>query len=376
MAAERLPPRARIISTMKKLSVLLGLVAVALIASGCESAFPPPAVTDQALEIRDLYNLVFAVAAFVFVLVQGLIIWSVIRYRRKPGDSTLPVQTHGNLILEIVWTVIPLIVVVALFFASARVLNIVDDRQPENVGVKIEVVGYQWQWKFAYPAEKIEIFGAATAYPEMVVPINERIEITLVGQDVNHGFYIPQFLFQRDMVPGKTNYFEFTPNKLGTFTGQCSAFCGLLHHQMGFTVRVVTREEYDAWIEATRPKEEPAATGPMTGVVKEWGITLSAAKHVAGSIEFNLTNEGTMPHEFLVVRSDKTAKQLLDEVRAETNRLDEATLDVIDEQAEWEPNTPGMVTVTLEPGNYVVLCNIAGHYAQGMYADLVVVAQP
>jgi heme/copper-type cytochrome/quinol oxidase subunit 2 len=102
---------------MKKLSVLLGLAAVALIASGCESAFPPPAVTDEALEIRDLYNLVFAVAAVVFVLVQGLIIWSVIRYRRKPGDSTLPVQTHGNLALEIIWTVIPLIVVIALFFA-------------------------------------------------------------------------------------------------------------------------------------------------------------------------------------------------------------------------------------------------------------------
>ena len=361
---------------MKKLSVLLGLAAVALVATGCESAFPLPAVTEQAVEIRDLYNLVFAIAAIVFVLVQGLIIWSVVRYRRKPSDSTLPVQTHGNLILEIIWTVIPLIVVVALFFASARVLNIVDDRQPENVGVKIEVVGYQWQWKFAYPAEKIEIFGAATAYPEMVVPINERIEITLVAQDVNHGFYIPQFLFQRDMVPGKTNYFEFTPNKLGTFTGQCSAFCGLLHHQMGFTVRVVTREEYDAWIEATRPKEEAAATGPMTGTVKEWGITISAAKHVAGSIEFNLTNAGSIAHEFLVVRSDKTAKQLVDLVDSATNRLDEATLDVIDEQAEWQPNTPGMVTVTLEPGNYVVMCNIAGHYAQGMYADLVVVAQP
>ncbi|NDH28228.1 MAG: cytochrome c oxidase subunit II, partial [bacterium] len=149
---------------MKKLSVLLGLAAVALIASGCEAAFPPPAVTDEALEIRALYDLVFAVAAVVFLLVEGLIIWSVIRYRRKPTDATLPVQTHGNLVLEIVWTAIPLVIVVALFFASARVLNIVDARQPEDVGVKIEVVGYQWQWKFAYPAEKIEIFGAATAY--------------------------------------------------------------------------------------------------------------------------------------------------------------------------------------------------------------------
>jgi uncharacterized cupredoxin-like copper-binding protein len=114
----------------------------------------------------------------------------------------------------------------------------------------------------------------------------------------------------------------------------------------------------------------------MTGTVKEWGIKISAGKHVAGSIEFDLTNEGTMAHEFLVVRSDKTAIQLLDEVSASTNRLDEATLDVIDEQAEWQPGTPGMFTVTLEPGNYFVMCNIAGHYAQGMYADLVVVAQP
>ena len=105
---------------MKNLSVLLGLAAIALIASGCQAAFPPPAVTDQGLEVRALYDLVFAVAAVVFVLVEGLIIWSVIRYRRKPTDTTLPVQTHGNLILEIIWTAIPLVVVVALFFASAR----------------------------------------------------------------------------------------------------------------------------------------------------------------------------------------------------------------------------------------------------------------
>lgn len=273
---------ARIILSMKRLRLPLGLAAVALIAGGCEALFPLPAVTDEALEIRGLYNLVFAIAAFTFILVEGVIIWSVIRYRRKPTDTMLPVQTHGNLLLEIVWTAIPLVVVIVLFFASARVLNIVDARQPEKVGVRIEVVGFQWQWKFAYPEEKIEIFGAATAYPEMVVPINERVEITLVAQDVNHGFYIPQFLFQRDLVPGKTNYFEFTPNKLGTFTGQCSAFCGLLHHQMGFTVRVVTREEYDAWIEATRPKEESTTPRSVPGAIGQGAAQALAERQIAG----------------------------------------------------------------------------------------------
>ena len=98
-----------------------GITAAALVLGGCQAAFPPAAVTEEGLLIENLYVFVFVIAAVVFVLVEGLIIWSVIRYRRKPTDTTLPAQTHGNLVLEIIWTAIPLVTVVGLFFASSQV---------------------------------------------------------------------------------------------------------------------------------------------------------------------------------------------------------------------------------------------------------------
>jgi uncharacterized cupredoxin-like copper-binding protein len=269
-----------------------------------------------------------------------------------------------------------MVTVFILFVASWNVLNVVDARDASKAEVKVEVVGYQWQWKFAYPDDGIEIFGTPDQYPELVVPLGKVVQVTLVAQDVNHGFYIPQFLFQRDLVPGHVNVFQFTPNKLCTFTGQCSAFCGLLHHAMHFTVRVVTPEEYTAWLTDSKPKPTPPASGAIDGTEKEWEIKISAAKHVPGSITFNLMNNGTIPHEFLVVRTDKTAAELLNDVDPATNRIDEALLDVIDEQPEYEAGAPGSVTVDLPVGHYVVMCNIEGHYKNGMYADLDIVDGP
>ena len=242
-------------STTRKPTVpLAALVIGALFLGGCQAAETLPPATEQAIQITDLYNLVFAIAAVVFVLVEALIIWSVIRYRRKPSDRSLPAQTHGNFLLEIVWTIVPFVTVVGIFVASVGVLNSVDAREADAAEVKVEVVGYQWQWKFAYPDNGIEVFGTAAQEPQLVVPIGKTIQVSLVGQDVNHAFYVPEFLFQRDAVPGQVNVFQFTPNKLGTFHGQCSAFCGLLHHAMRFSVKVVSPEEYDAWLADNAPK--------------------------------------------------------------------------------------------------------------------------
>ena len=242
-------------STTRKPTVpLAALVIGALFLGGCQAAGTLPPATEQAIQITDLYNLVFAIAAVVFVLVEALIIWSVIRYRRKPSDRSLPAQTHGNFLLEIVWTIVPFVTVVGIFVASVGVLNSVDAREADAAEVKVEVVGYQWQWKFAYPDNGIEVFGTAAQEPQLVVPIGKTIQVSLVGQDVNHAFYVPEFLFQRDAVPGQVNVFQFTPNKLGTFHGQCSAFCGLLHHAMRFSVKVVSPEEYDAWLADNAPK--------------------------------------------------------------------------------------------------------------------------
>jgi len=125
---------------------------------------------------------------------------------------------------------------------------------------------------------------------------------------------------------------------------------------------------------APTPTPPAPATGAVDGTEKEWAISLSDRRHVSGLITFNLANEGTIAHEFLVVRSDKSGADLVAEVDPATNRIDEAKLDVVDEQPEYEPGTPGQVTVDLAPGHYVVMCNIAGHYKNGMYADFEVVA--
>jgi uncharacterized cupredoxin-like copper-binding protein len=142
---------------------------------------------------------------------------------------------------------------------------------------------------------------------------------------------------------------------------------------------VVTREEYDAWIAEMTPEPAPsespvAAETDLTAEVKEWTISLSGASTAAGEVTFGLTNGGKIPHEFIVVRSDVGGEALLDQIDPATSRLDEASLDAIGEQPEFSPGETKVLTLDLEPGRYVVLCNIAGHFGSGMYADLEITA--
>ena len=117
-------------------------------------------------------------------------------------------------------------------------------------------------------------------------------------------------------------------------------------------------------------------TGAIDAKQSEWKISLSAGTHTAGDVTFDLSNRGTIPHEFLVVATDKTAKELLEMVDPNTNRIDEEVLDVVDEQSEYDAATTAELTVTLPEGHYVVMCNIEGHYKNGMYADLTITAAP
>jgi uncharacterized cupredoxin-like copper-binding protein len=141
-----------------------------------------------------------------------------------------------------------------------------------------------------------------------------------------------------------------------------------------FADLIITDSADGSVVERTPVPEPVADIGPVAGTEKEWAIEISSSLHEAGTTTFNLQNLGTIAHEFLVVRSDKSATELLASVDAGTNRIDEEQLNVIDEQPEYDPGVPGMVTVNLEAGHYVVMCNIAGHYNAGMYADLEVVA--
>ena len=171
----------------------------------------------QGREINDLYTIVFFIAAAIFFLVEGLIVWSVIRYRRRPGDTELPPQTHGHNLAEIVWTVIPTIIVIFLFFISWQTLNTVEATSPQP-DLRVKAVAGQFQWTVRLPAgdgradSKPLFTVTAPIGPDggLVLPAGKTTHLYLSSPDVIHAFYVPQFLFKRDVVPGIVNEFDLT----------------------------------------------------------------------------------------------------------------------------------------------------------------------
>ena len=232
--------------------------------------YPPQAVTSQGAAIRDLYTIVFLVAVAIFFVVEGLILWSVIRYHRKPGDDALPAQVHGNNIAEAVWTIVPTLIVAFLFVISWQTLNVVNASSPAPE-TRISVRAGQFQWSFDYLAEDGSILYTqlAPTGPDggLNVPTGRNIQLLLTSPDVIHSFYVPQFLFKRDVIPGRTNTFEFDldDNQAGqTFRGQCAELCGSGHAIMLFDVHAMTGTDFDAWLAAqvAGPSAAPDASAP------------------------------------------------------------------------------------------------------------------
>jgi len=247
---------------------------------------PPAPETKQAKEVFVLYAIVLGMGAVVFLAVEGFILYSIVRYRRR--DNRLPTQLHGNNTIELVWTAIPTVIVLVLFVLSTLTLNSIEARSA-SPGVHVEVNGFQWQWTFRYldgdadATNDLSITGTPAVPPVMVVPVGEPILLTLRSNDVIHAFYVPQFLVKRDVIPvseGRSpNTLEFTISEVGTYAGQCAEFCGDLHSRMTFKVQAMTRAKYDAWFAAARAGATP---GPS---VNPGGVVLKvAADHIAYSI--------------------------------------------------------------------------------------------
>jgi cytochrome c oxidase subunit 2 len=222
----------------------LAVTALVLAAAGCT----PESVTEQGQAIYNLYSLFLYIAAVVFVVVSGLVIWSVVRYRRR--DDELPTQTHGNNRLELIWTAIPTVIVLVLFVFTIQAQNKVLD-SPGEADVNVTATAFQWSWRFTYEGTGAEVVGGPESIPELVVPVGQRVRVKLVSVDVVHSFYVPQTLFKRQAIPGVTNEFDLTFEKTGLFHGQCTQFCGLQHTDMVFRVRVVTQGEYQSWLAET-----------------------------------------------------------------------------------------------------------------------------
>lgn len=261
------------------LACLAVLVPVALALGGCSALYPATGATVQAQAVGDLYSIILVPAIVIFVLVEGLLVWSILRYRRR--DDRLPAQTHGNTYLEVTWTVVPSIVVLAVFLLSMRTLGTVDARSPDPQ-VRVAVTGRQWFWDFAYEGKGVSISGAGQT-PELVLPVGERVRFDLRSADVIHSFYIPTFLFKRDVIPGVTNAFEITVDRAGVFNGQCAEFCGLGHATMRFSIRAVAPGDFTAWIarQQAAAKASPSA-GPS---LAPGGATLQVSASSTTSFE-------------------------------------------------------------------------------------------
>jgi len=238
---------------------------------------PPSPITVQGRDTEDIYRFVFTIAAIIFLLVEGAILYAVLRYRRT--DDELPVQTHGNLIAEAAWTIVPAIIVIALFFVSIGVQNKVEARSP-NPDVIIDVVGFQWQWTVGYgcpasyatqatvqPAEDCEfsLTGLGSEGPDIHVPVDQTVHFRLHAADVIHAFYVPQFLYKKDVIPGRVNGFDVIVEQPGTYGGQCAELCGLSHADMNFALTAEDDGAYDAWyatqVEAANATPAPAPSG-------------------------------------------------------------------------------------------------------------------
>jgi cytochrome c oxidase subunit 2 len=225
----------------------------ALMAGGC---VPDPA-TQQGRQIADLYG-VFAVSS---VVVAG-IVWvaaSLALVRSRRVREGLPRQVSGNLLVEGIWTAIPLVTVLALFALTVATLSGVDARQP-GAGVSLHVTAFRWGWTFAYPDSGVTISGLPESPPELVVPVGQPVHVTLDATDVNHAFFVPRFLFKRDAIPGRATTFDFLVQQAGTYPGACAEYCGVLHAAMTFSVRAVSRPDFDSWLASAR--SAPSTSAP------------------------------------------------------------------------------------------------------------------
>ncbi|WP_307784435.1 cytochrome c oxidase subunit II [Salinibacterium sp. SWN139] len=221
-----------------------------------------PDTTNHTSSVIGLWVTSWIVLLIVGVITWGLIIWAAVVYRRRRGQTGLPVQLRYNMPIEIFYTVVPLILVLGFFAFTARDQAAIEAVEV-NPDVQIEVIGKRWAWDFNYVDENVYSPGVQADFnpdgtinvdslPQLVLPVDKKVEIKVEARDVAHSFWVVDFLYKKDMLPGKTNYMYFIPTKEGTYQGKCAELCGEYHSLMLFTVKVVSEAEYEDYIDAQR----------------------------------------------------------------------------------------------------------------------------
>lgn len=249
------------------------LVGASLVLVGCTPAqqrgFLPEGsegATNHTESITALWVNSWIVLLIVGVISWGLILWAAIAYRRRRGEVGVPVQLRYNMPIETLFTVIPVVLILGFFGFTAQTQSAIEApiANPEN---RVEVIGKRWAWDFNYVNENVHFSGVQVqtdksgsplpeTMPTLYLPVNKTTEIKLESRDVIHSFWVVEFLYKKDMIPGKSNYMYFTPTKTGTFVGKCAELCGEYHSMMLFQVKVVEQDEYDAYIASLQKNPE------------------------------------------------------------------------------------------------------------------------
>jgi len=229
-------------------------------------AMPDPA-SEQAGHIFLLWRYAWIAAMVTGVIVWGLILWVVVRYRRRSHDE-IPIQTRYNLPLEIFYTIAPIVMVVVFFYHTVGVQNAVLDDTDQDLTV--EVVGQQWSWTFNHyldgnDGEVVYTSGTGSEIPTLVLPVDQTVQFNLHSPDVIHSLGIPAFLMTMDVIPGRVNHYEVTPTVEGTYAGKCRELCGSYHSRMLFNVEVVSEAEYQDYLQQLEDRgntsDEPVLGG-------------------------------------------------------------------------------------------------------------------
>ena len=222
-------------------AVLIALVTVALAVGLETSSLLPPLASVQGVITDWLFGLHLKLIAFLFTLVIVFMLYSIVVFRRKAGDSGDGMHIHGNTTLEIVWTVVPTIVVIIIGYLGVVTLRDVTASSPDEMVV--EVTSTQWQWTFDYPQQ-----GLMSS--DLILPVNRAVRFDLTATDVIHSFWVPEFRMKQDAVPGAVNVLRLTPNVIGNYKVRCAELCGVGHAVMLADVRVVSSADFDAWVGA------------------------------------------------------------------------------------------------------------------------------
>ena len=217
------------------------------------SIFAPASTPAQS--IVDLSMFVLGITAVIFIVVATLLVYAIVKFRATPANADRePAQVYGSTQIELAWTIIPVLIVIVLFAATARVIHAIQDAPKPPTALEVTVIGHQFWWEYRYPA-----FGIVTAN-ELHIPVSDTSRpqptfLKLLSADTDHSFWIPQLAGKTDLIPNRINELWMDPHRTGIFLGQCAQYCGTQHAKMLQRVSVDTAEEFDAWV---RAQQQPA----------------------------------------------------------------------------------------------------------------------